>query len=218
MLTRRSAGRSLGGAGQVARKISSLPSALPPVRSAVELKATRVPSPLIEALELWPEAELVIWRSVAVAVSYRKTSSLPSAFSPVRSEVELKATRVPSPLIEGSWLKPAVALVIWVRLAVAASYRKISLLPSALPPVRFAVELKAMRLPSTPSEGPSLEPAVTLVIWVRSAVAVSWRKISALRSALPPVRFPKDRKAMRLPSALIEGDRLKSEGELLTGV
>src|SRR5262249_49247895 len=112
MLTRRSAERSLAGSGHVARKSSSLPSALPPVRSEVELKAMRPPSPLIEGAELWPAAESVIWVSLAVAGSYTKISSLPSALPPVRSHVELKAMRSPSPLIEGDWLKPAVALVI----------------------------------------------------------------------------------------------------------
>ena len=46
---------------EVQRKISSLPSALPLVRSLLEINAILVPPTLMEALELVPELELVIW-------------------------------------------------------------------------------------------------------------------------------------------------------------
>ena len=53
--------RSAGGGSQVARKISWLPSALPPVRLAWDAKAMRVPSALIEGEKLPLAVELVTW-------------------------------------------------------------------------------------------------------------------------------------------------------------
>ena len=43
----------------------------------------------------------VTWVKVLVVVSKRKSSPLPSGFSPVRSAVETKAMRVPAALIAG---------------------------------------------------------------------------------------------------------------------
>jgi hypothetical protein len=69
---------------------------------------------------------------------------------------------VPAALIEGFWLKP-VEGVSWVRLPVVVSTRKISKLPSGLPPVRSAEDLKAIRVPAALIAGESLSPVVAWV-------------------------------------------------------
>lgn len=83
--------------------------------------------------------------------------------------------RAPSALIAGSPLVLPVALVIWVRVFVAIVNRKTSLLPSGLPPVRFAPEMKAMRVPSELIAGSPPDPVLG-VIWARVLVVVSNRK------------------------------------------
>ena len=86
---------------QVARKTSRLPSGFSLVRSALEEKAMRVPLSLIvgESEEIALPVLLVTWVKVVVVVSKRKTSELPSGFCPVRSALDIKAMRVPLPLI-----------------------------------------------------------------------------------------------------------------------
>src|SRR5262249_54608115 len=86
---------------------SAVPSALlpVPVRSAVESTASRVPSALIAGASDQIDVGsapvvLVTWVIVPVAVLYRNTSWLPSAFAPVRSAVEERAIRVPSAEME----------------------------------------------------------------------------------------------------------------------
>ena len=56
--------------------------------------------------------------------------------------------RVPSGLIEGNPVTVPILLVIWVKVLVVVLKRKISPLPSGLPPIRSAVDAKAMWVPS----------------------------------------------------------------------
>jgi hypothetical protein len=150
-------------------------------------------------------SELVIWVRLFVVVSKRKISELPSGLDPVRSASPKKAMRVASALIEAPPDPPTAECVICVALLVEVSNRKISKFPSALPPVKSAVELKPMQVPSALIEGTTAEPVAELVSCVRLFVVVSKRKISALPSALPPVRFALEIKAIRVPAALITG-------------
>jgi hypothetical protein len=73
------------------------------------------------------------------------------------------------------------------------------------------MEEKAMRVPSALIAGCRLKLLVVLVSWMKRPVVVSTTKISAVPSALPGfpgARFEADSKAIRVPSALIEGAKL----------
>ncbi|MBK6395822.1 MAG: hypothetical protein IPF73_14975 [Betaproteobacteria bacterium] len=98
----------------------------------------------------------------------------------------MNAILVPSPLMDGAVLDPPVELVICVKPEPEVQ-RKISSLPSALPPVRSRLERKAILVPSPLIEGSMLDPPVALVIWEKPEPEVQ-RKTSLLPSALPPVR------------------------------
>jgi hypothetical protein len=137
----------------------------------------------------------------------RKTSTLPSGFSPIRSALEEKAMRVPLSLIvvELKEMALPVVLVTWVKVVVVVSKRKASELPSGFSPVRSALDVKAMRVPLPLIAGDSEALPVVLVTWVRVVVVVLKRKTSRLPSRFPPVRFPLEEKAMRVPLPLIAG-------------
>ena len=93
--------------------------------------------------------------------------------------------RVPSALNEGTPISPML-WVIWVRVLVEVSKRKISDLRSLLPVgIRSRLDINAMRVPSALIEAPKLpglpelgSPVLSLVIWARLLVEVSKRKIS----------------------------------------
>lgn len=73
---------------------------MPPDVSLSRANATREPSPLSFASRVL-ESPSVIWVKVCARVSKRKTSRLCSAFAPVRSRSEVKATSRPSSEMEG---------------------------------------------------------------------------------------------------------------------
>ena len=203
---------------EVQRKISRLPSALPPVRSLSESKAILVPSALMEGLKLSPPVELVIWVKPEPEVQ-RKISWLPSALPGlpgVRSLLESKAILVPSALMEGSWL-PKTPVVIWA-MPKPWVQRKMSGPPSGLPPVRSLSDSKAILVPSALMEGLQLwRSPGELVIWVKPKPWVQ-RKISELRSGLPPVRSLLETKAILVPFELMEGKKLPPPTEMVIWV
>ena len=83
------------------------------------------------------------------------------------------------------------------------SKRKTSKFPLGFPPVRFALDIKAMRVPLSLITGLILLADDVLVTWVKVLLVMSKRKISRLASAFPPVRFPLAEKAIRVAAALI---------------
>ena len=83
----------------------------------------------------------------------KKISELPSLLLPAWLLVELNAMRMPSALIEGLKLPSPVLLVIWVKLLVEVSKRKISKFPSLLVPRGSSAVKNAMRVPSALIEG-----------------------------------------------------------------
>src|SRR3954447_23784149 len=72
-----------------------------------------------------------------------------------------------------------------------------------------------MRVPSALIDGEKLaKSTVELVSWPSPGVVVSNRKISWLRSELPPVRSRLEKKAIRVPAALIDGAKLPTRNPL----
>ena len=158
---------------------------MPPVRSRSEKKAILVPSPSTTGEKLPPPVVLVTWALPEPEVQ-RKTSRLRSTLPPVRLRLELNAILVPSPLMVGAVLEPPVELVICVKPEPEVQ-RKISSLPSALPPVRSRLERKAILVPSPLIEGSMLDPPAALVIWEKpepevedlvAAVSVAARQVA----------------------------------------
>jgi hypothetical protein len=88
------------------------------------------------------------WVKMPVASSSRKISKLPSAFWPVRSAEEGKATQAPLAAIRGGRVEPVADAVKAVMVAGPRSARKSSWLPSGLLPSKLAWEANRMRVPS----------------------------------------------------------------------
>ena len=127
------------------RKISVLPSGLPPVRSAVEVKAMRVPAALIVGMTLTPVA------GVGGILPMAKARGIPPGENTKCSACSRRH------LLTSPWLKPVASRRSCELGEVAGRrvHQEDLELPSALPPVRSAVDTKAMRVPAALIAGAS---------------------------------------------------------------
>jgi len=116
--------------------------------------------------------------------------------------------RVPSALIDCAWLEVSIGVwVIWVSALVAVSSRNASRLPSLS-------EVKVTRVPSALIDGEKFEilPGVVVIWSVTPLPGAPIPKPSRNISKLPSLL---DSKAIRVPSALIDGRLLTELKELV---